>query len=67
MLYGLAEGLRVISVLAYPVVPKSARRLLTALGREDRSLATAAFGSVPGGARIGELPPLFPRIERAAA
>ena len=67
VLYGLAEGLRVISVLAYPVVPKSAQRLLAALGREDRSLATAAFGSVPGGARIGELSPLFPRIERAAA
>jgi methionyl-tRNA synthetase len=66
-LYGLAEGLRVVSVLLHPFVPDSAERLLAALGREDRSLESARFGSVGGGARVGELAPLFPKVEAAAA
>jgi methionyl-tRNA synthetase len=62
-LYALAEGLRVVSVLVHPFMPESAERLLAALGREDRSLDTAVFGAVPGGAELGELGQLFPRIE----
>jgi methionyl-tRNA synthetase len=63
VLYGLAEGLRSVSVLLHPFLPDSAERLLAALGREDHSLATAGFGSVGGGAKIGELGQLFPKIE----
>jgi methionyl-tRNA synthetase len=63
VLYGLAEGLRTVSVLLHPFMPESAERLLTALGREDRSLASAHFGAVPGGARVGELGQLFPKVE----
>ena len=63
VLYGLAEGLRVVSVLLHPFVPGSAEKLLGALGREDRSLDTARFGAFPGGARIGELDQLFPKVE----
>jgi len=67
VLYGAAEGLRTVSVLLHPFMPESAERLLAALGREDRSLETAHFGAVPGGARVGELGQLFPKIEPAAA
>ena len=67
VLYGLAEGLRVLSVLLHPYLPDSAGRLLAALGREQLSLDLAQFGAVGGGARVGELAPLFPRIERSAA
>ena len=67
VLYGLVEGLRVVSVLAYPYVPRSARRLLATLGDEDLGLERARLGANPGGAEIGELAPLFPRVERAAA
>jgi methionyl-tRNA synthetase len=67
VLYGLVEGLRVVSVLAHPFVPRSAGKLLAALGREELALDGARFGAVAGGARIGDLPPLFPRIEREAA
>ena len=67
VLYGLAEGLRVVAVLLHPWVPDSAERLLTALGREDRSLDTAGFGQVGGGARIGDLGQLFPKVEPAEA
>jgi methionyl-tRNA synthetase len=63
VLYGLAEGLRAVSVLLHPFLPGSAEKLLAALGREDRSLATARFGALPGGATIGELGQLFPKVE----
>ncbi len=63
ILYGLAEGLRVVSVLLHPWVPESAEKLLVALGREDRSLDTARLGAVPGGAKLGELGQLFPKVE----
>ena len=67
VLYGLAEGLRVVSVLVHPFMPSSAERLLTALGREDRSIAGARFGAEPGGASVGELGQLFPKVEPPAA
>jgi methionyl-tRNA synthetase len=63
VLYGLAEGLRVVSVLVHPFMPTSAERLLDALGRPDLSLEGARFGAVGGGASIGELGQLFPRVE----
>jgi methionyl-tRNA synthetase len=63
VLYGLAEGLRSVSVLLHAFLPESAEKLLAALGREDRSLETAAFGSLPGGATIGEVGQLFPKVE----
>ena len=69
MLYTLAEGLRVVSVLLHPFMPDTAERLLAALGHEDLALEGAALGAVAGGARLGELGQLFPRVEadRAAA
>jgi methionyl-tRNA synthetase len=66
VLYTLAEGLRVVSVLLHPFMPESAERLLAALGREDLSLELARFGAVSGGATVGDLGQLFPRIEAEA-
>src|SRR5918998_3230206 len=63
VLYTLAEGLRVVSVLLHPFMPSSSERLLEALGREDLSLDGARFGAVEGGAQIGEIGQLFPRVE----
>ncbi len=63
VLYTLAEGLRVLSVLIHPFMPGSAERLLAALGREDLSLEGARLGAAGGGASIGELGQLFPRVE----
>jgi methionyl-tRNA synthetase len=50
--------------MLHPFMPTSTGKLLAALGHEDRSLERARLGAVVGGARVGELPPLFPRIER---
>jgi methionyl-tRNA synthetase len=66
VLYSLAEGLRVVSVLVHPFVPESAERLLEALGQPDLSLERAQLGAVGGGARIGEPGQLFPKVESEA-
>jgi methionyl-tRNA synthetase len=66
VLYGLIEGLRVVTVLLYPYVPDVAERLLAALGHEEGrvpSLEQARLGAGPGGALIPKLEPLFPKIE----
>ncbi len=62
-LYGIAEGLRVASVLVYPFMPASAERVLIALGQPGTQLDTARIGALPGGGKVEELAPLFPRIE----
>ena len=67
VLYTLAEGLRVASVLVHPFMPNSADRLLAALGQESLDLAGARIGAVGGGAKVEKLPPLFPRVESAPA
>ena len=66
VVYALAEGLRVVSVLLHPFMPESAERLLAALGHEDLCLELANFGAVAGGATVSELAQLFPRVEAEA-
>jgi methionyl-tRNA synthetase len=66
VLYSLAEGLRVLAVILHPYMPTTSARLLEALGQdgpEALRLDQARFGARPGGATLGELPPLFPKIE----
>ena len=67
VLYTLAEGLRVVATLSAPVLPNTSDRLLAALGQEDRSLENARLGAVGGGARLGELGQLFPKVEAPVA
>jgi methionyl-tRNA synthetase len=66
VLYGLAEGIRVVTVLLHPYLPESAARLLEALGQDGSgvpSLELARPGAVAGGASIRALGPLFPKVE----
>jgi len=65
VLYSLAEGLRVVSLLLHAYMPETGDRMLTALGEEERALAS--FGSRGGGQETEKLPPLFPKIETTAA
>jgi methionyl-tRNA synthetase len=70
VLYSLAEGLRVVTVLLYPYIPEAAERLLAALGQTDGDplpLEGARLGAVGGGASIGKLEPLFPKVEPAVS
>ena len=42
-------------------------QLLETIGQPDLSLTDARLGAVPGGYTVGELEPLFPKVERSAA
>ncbi len=64
VLYGLAEGLRVTTLMLFPYMPESCEKLLAALAESDRVLAE--FGSRGGGQSVEKLPPLFPKLEPAA-
>ena len=64
-LYRLAERVRVIALLASPVIPISSGRVLDMLGipHESPTRANVEFGLLPEGQTLGAIQPLFPRIE----
>ena len=68
-----AEGLRALAVLLNPITPKATAKLWVALGEsvngsiDDQPLAQAAvWGQLKAGGTLGQLEPLFPRIETEA-
>ena len=61
VLYGLAEGLRITTLLLHPYMPETTARLLDAIGERRRRLDE--FCSRPGGQKLGELAPLFPKLD----
>ena len=71
VLYTAADGLRALAVLLSPVMPKACGLLWEALGAaqslgalQDQLLVDAGRAAVlPAGVQVGELAPLFPRIE----
>ena len=64
VLYGLAEGLRVTTLMLFPYMPETCEKLLAALDESEPELAE--FGSRGGGQSVEKLPPLFPKLEPAA-
>ena len=58
-------GIRVTTLLLTAYMPETGERMLGALSVEGRGIQ--AFGTHGGGQNVEELPPLFPRIEAAAA
>lgn len=68
-LYTAAEALRVVTVLASPVLPASAQKLWEILGGEGKAEAlqwdALAWGQLPKGGKVEALPeaPLFPRLK----
>lgn len=69
VLYVTIEGLRVLSILLNPVMPKAAAKLWSAIGEGElatQSIASAAtWGLTKSGVKLGELEPLFPRVDQA--
>jgi methionyl-tRNA synthetase len=61
VLYNLAEGLRVTTLLLVPYLPQTAEKLLGALDEDSRDLAE--LGSREGGQKVERVPQLFPKIE----
>jgi len=68
-LLALAEGLRAVAILLWPVIPGSSERILAALGQDpaDVAIASAAWGAGRPGATVAPQGQLFPRVEEEAA
>ena len=70
-LYTAAEALRIATVLLSPVLPQSTPRIWAQLGMTEPlasvRLDTLAWGQLPPGQKIGEVAPVFPRIEAKEA
>ena len=74
VLYTAAEGLRALSVLLSPVVPRATHKLWQALGAESelgalgeqRIREAGAWGRLPAGTTVNGLEALFPRIDADA-
>ena len=62
VLYTLAEGLRVVTVLLAPWIPAAAEKLLAALGTPELDLESASLGARTIG-EVQPLEPLFPKHE----
>ena len=69
VLYRAAETLRWLSVLLYPVMPEASGSIYRQLGLEGSPAkvnpANLTWGELPEGTRIGEITPLFPRLDKA--
>ncbi|MGA2138004.1 MAG: methionine--tRNA ligase, partial [Verrucomicrobiia bacterium] len=64
VLYNLAESVRLISVLATPFLPTTARQMREQLGvadKLDRLAEEIGWGRLAAGATIGQVAPLFPK------
>ncbi len=68
-----SEAIRVITALAYPILPESAAKVWRQLGQGEISeaaknsfLTNLAWGGLQAGTKLGEPTPLFPRAEKDA-
>ena len=70
-LYASAETLRIAVALLQPVLPQSTANIWAQLGMteplETLQLASLAWGQLPAGQAIGQIAPVFPRIEAKSA
>jgi len=71
VLYLWAESIRLITILAYPILPAASEKIWKQLGQTgslpDQRIDQLSWGQLKPGARIGKTEPLFPRIEKAEA
>ncbi|MGI8839074.1 MAG: methionine--tRNA ligase [Pyrinomonadaceae bacterium] len=69
VLYRAAETLRWLCVMLYPVMPAATQEIWTQLNLTDKLAeldpAKLKWGELKEGAAIGEVKPLFPRIDKA--
>lgn len=71
ILYSAAEVVRVVTALLAPVMPESCAKIWSQLGMtaalEAVRLDQLAWGQLPAGQAIGDIQPVFPRIDAAKA
>ena len=64
-LYHGADALRVIAALVDPVMPDAAARIRRMLGVTSEPWTTLRAGGIAPGTKLGDVEPLFPRIEKS--
>jgi methionyl-tRNA synthetase len=67
ILYTCAEALRIITALAYPVLPDATARIWAQLGLGDigqADLKDVRWGQLAPGTKLGPTGPIFPRAEK---
>jgi methionyl-tRNA synthetase len=67
ILYTCAEALRMVTALAYPVLPEATTRIWAQLGLGDiahADLRDLHWGQLAPGTKLGQLGPIFPRAEK---
>ena len=66
-LYRLIEGVRLVATLASPVIPRASARIFAMLGLGARAPTASdlAWGRLEPGTSIGEVAPLFPRVDKS--
>jgi methionyl-tRNA synthetase len=71
VLYTAAEALRFVVVLAHPVIPHATEKIWEQMGLEGKlskgRIDQLKWGELKPGVRIGELEPVFPRVEKNEA
>ncbi len=69
VLYTSAEALRIVTALAYPVMPDATAKIWTQLGLGDIKkfdLAQLHWGELRLGTKLGEVQAVFPRADKSA-
>ncbi len=69
VLYTSAEALRIVTVLAHPVMPDATAKIWTQLGLGEIAkfpLADLRWGQLHLGTKLGKVEPVFPRADKSA-
>lgn len=69
VLYTSAEALRIVTVLAHPVIPDATVKIFTQLGLGDIrkfDLSKLRWGHLSLGTKLGVIEPVFPRADKSA-
>ena len=71
VLYTAAEGVRLVTALAHPILPQSTEKIWRQLGMSEPlstlQLDSVAWGQLKPGTKIGKLEGVFPRVEKSEA
>jgi methionyl-tRNA synthetase len=71
VLWIAADTLRVVAVLAHPVIPNATERLWKSLGQNgsvgEQGIDALEFGTIKPGVKIAKAETLFPRVEKQEA
>jgi methionyl-tRNA synthetase len=69
VLYTAAEGLRIATALAHPVLPEATAKIWAQMGLGDikkLALSELRWGQLPLGTKLGAIQPVFPRADKSA-